>query len=140
MHSWIPLATCVLLAAGCAALVPQKKEPKAFVVRNGTNVVLRKLTVEEVPFGERAVLRKASFSGVPPKTNQYIRRRVNSGVVPQEVIVTWQEPNRQVIRRNARAANAELRAKGRGELILVLEILPNRSIALYLVDEDSVAL
>jgi len=139
MLARIQVLTCVLLAAGCAALAP-KKEPKAFVVRNGTDAVLRNLTVEEVREGTTGQFRRASFSGVAPSSNQYIRRRVEAGEVPREVIVTWQEPNRQVIRRNARAANAEFRAKGDGELILVLEILPNRSIALYLVDEASVAL
>ena len=113
---------------------------KFSTMANGTDAVLRNLTVEEVHVGTSGSLRRASFSGVPPRSNQYIRRRVEAGEVPREVIVTWQEPNQQVIRRNARAVNAEFRAKGHGELVLVLEILPNRSIALYLVDEANVGL
>jgi len=135
----IPVVVFALLGVGCSAL-QQRPEPKAFVVRNGTEAVLRKLTVEEVRSAKATVLRRASFSGVPPKTNQYIRRRLESGDVPQEVVVTWQEPNRQVFRRNARASSVQYRATGKGGLVMVLEILPNRSIALYLVDEDAVEL
>ena len=50
MLARIPLVMVVLFAVGCSALdaLKSKPEPKAFIVRNGTEAVLRKLVVEEV--------------------------------------------------------------------------------------------